>query len=91
MTTKVHRVVLLIVDHDDIGADRVDFVLENTHYPNRCIAPEVMLVETRTVEWSDAHPLNNPRKRIEAFEKLFGKLDARPVPTSLPGPGEGAT
>lgn len=69
---KVHRIVLLVVDHDDIGADEARDVIENARYPNRCIAPRVMETETREVEWSDEHPLNSLRSDRAAFKALFG-------------------
>lgn len=30
---KVHQVVLLIVDHDDVGIKDIRSILENAHYP----------------------------------------------------------
>ena len=39
---KVHRVEVLIVDFDDLGAEEIGVVLENTRYPNRCISPSVI-------------------------------------------------
>lgn len=72
MPTKVHRIVLLVVDTDDIGDNDVRAVLENTHYPNRCISPQVMKIDTREVEWSDEHPLNKRDTQRKAFNDLFG-------------------
>lgn len=71
--TKVHRAVLLIVDTDDIGESGIRDVIPNTRYPNRCIAPEVMNVETREVAWDDHHPLNSKRTQREAFDELFAQ------------------
>jgi hypothetical protein len=73
-TTKVHKVILLIVDHDDVGSvikHLVD-VIEDVRYPNRCIHPRVMQVETREVEWTDEHPLNDHAEKYRAFAELFG-------------------
>jgi hypothetical protein len=69
---KVHKVTLMIVDHDGIGTDGVKTVIENTRYPNHCISPSVMAIETQTVEWSDDHPLNNTTKQRAEFDRLFG-------------------
>jgi hypothetical protein len=68
---KVHRVTLLIVDTDNIGADDVRDVIENAHYPNRCIAPSVAAIETREVDWSDDHPLNRADTQDAEFARLF--------------------
>lgn len=43
---EVHKVVLTILDTDEIGAEEILAVIENTRYPNRCIAPEVWSIET---------------------------------------------
>ncbi len=69
--TKVHRVVLLIVDHDGIGDEQVRQVIEGARYPNHCIYPRVMQVATREVEWSDEHPLNKLSTQRDAFTELF--------------------
>lgn len=71
--TKVHRVVLLIVDDDDIGEEGIRSVIPGVRYPNRCIAPQVMSVETREVAWDDHHPLNSKRTQREAFDELFAQ------------------
>ena len=71
MKTQVHKVTLLIVDHDDCGADGVKDVLENTRYPNRCIDPTVMDVQTQEVEWSDDHPLNMLDQQTAEYRRMF--------------------
>lgn len=71
---KIHRVVLLIVDSDDIGAESVADVIENARYPNHCIGPSVMRIDTREVEWSDEHPLNQSDTSQKAFEELFKEV-----------------
>lgn len=67
---KVHRVVLMVVDDDDVGADGVKSVLENQRYPNHCINPLVASCSTISVKWSDEHPLNREGWQ-QAFEKMF--------------------
>jgi hypothetical protein len=69
--TKVYKIELLIVDHDNIGEDGVVALLENQRYPNRAIYPSVQSIETREVYWSDNHPLNNLNTADEAYRKLF--------------------
>jgi hypothetical protein len=69
--TQVHKLEILIIDHDGLGADEVQSVLEETHYPNRCIRPHVLKIQTRQVEWSDEHPLNNVNTFDAAQEELF--------------------
>jgi hypothetical protein len=68
---QVHKLVVLVVDHDDLGGVDVRDVIEETRYPNRCIYPKVMSVETRDVEWSDDHPLNKTATQDAAFDELF--------------------
>lgn len=69
--TKVHRVTLIVVDHDDLGATQVAEVLEGANYSNDCVRPSVVAVETRETEWSDDHPLNQDgADKLEIFQGL---------------------
>ena len=70
-TTRVYKVELLVVDHDSIGESGVTEALENTRYPNHCIAPQVMSVDSHAVEWEDNHPLNKRSTMRAAYELLF--------------------
>ena len=70
---KVYKVEIMVIDQDEIGEDGVKSVLEYRKYPNRCIAPEVMGIESRDIgEWSDDHPLNLLDKRKDEYNHLFG-------------------
>lgn len=56
---KAHILKVLVIDHDEMGADSVSATLELQRYPNGCISPQV--VESATIdigEWTDEHPLN---------------------------------
>ena len=81
-SVKVYKVTLLVVDHDRLGEGETRDVLEHTKYPNHCIGPVVMDVQTAEVEWSDDHPLNTG-KQAQAFAELF------PVCRACNGTGEG--
>jgi hypothetical protein len=69
---KIHKITVLVVDHDNLGATDVKTELENTNYPNDCIRPTVVEIDTREVEWFDDHPLNNSRTLHAEFRRLFG-------------------
>lgn len=71
MSVKVHKVTVLVVDHDNLGAEGIKNVLHNTHYPNHCLNPQVMDVQTTEVEWDDSHPLNRSSTQEEEFQRLF--------------------
>lgn len=72
---KIHRVVFALIDFDDIGAEGVQDVLENTRYANDCMSPSVISIETRDIgEWSDIHPLNNSATAGAELKRLFGNL-----------------
>ena len=73
---KVHRVVLLVVDHDRLGAESVREEIENARYANDCIYPRVMSMQTVIVDWHDAHPLNIDGKEGAEFRRLFGGVNA---------------
>ena len=68
---KAYKVVLLIVDHDNVGHAIKDEI-ENARYPNRCIDPHVMSIDSAEIgEWADDHPLNSVRSMAEEFKRLF--------------------
>lgn len=70
---RVHKITIMVVDHDDIGPDEASDVLENARYPNHCIYPHVMGVESRDIgEWSDSNPLNRASTMREEFARIFG-------------------
>ncbi len=69
---KVHKVVISVIDFDGIGADGVKEVIELTRYPNRCVAPKVVSVETAEIgQWQDSHPLNFSSSHAAEFARLF--------------------
>jgi hypothetical protein len=70
---KVYRVVLRIIDFDDVGEDEVKLIIEHNKYPNHCITPDVVSLETRTVDWTEDHPLNMEDECDAEFERLFNK------------------
>ena len=73
---KVHKVVLMVIDHEDLGEDAVKQAIENAHFANDCLTPEVASVETREVEWSDNHQLNLIPEWQAAFAALFEREEA---------------
>lgn len=72
MKVKVHRVVLMIVDHHELGDDGIQEEIEAVRFPNGCMRPEVMQIDTREVEWFDGCDLNKrDLSRDRAFDALF--------------------
>ena len=58
-TKRAHLLTVLVIDHDDLGADDVKATIENARYPNHCISPQCKAVQTIDIGvWSDDHPLN---------------------------------
>lgn len=69
---KVTKVELMIVDFDELGEDEIKEVIENQKYPNYCINPSVMEMQTVDIgEWDDDLPINKLDKQKEEYEKLF--------------------
>jgi hypothetical protein len=67
---KVHKVVLIIVDFDNLGADGVRDEINNMNYPNDCMSPAIMSIETKDIgEWAEDHPINKDIK--SEASKLF--------------------
>jgi hypothetical protein len=68
---KAYKVELLIVDHDDVG-DEIPNIIENQKYPNYCISPNVMSVQSVDIgEWFDGHPLNKRDKQGAYYRQAF--------------------
>jgi hypothetical protein len=70
--TKVHLLQVLVIDHDHLGVDEVERVLEDARYPNRCIAPSVIKSQSAEIgDWDDENPLNYSDKQVAEIDKLF--------------------
>jgi hypothetical protein len=68
MKAKVYKIVLSIVDLDNMPEEDVRYFLENVKY----LDPSVISLETRDIEeWDDNHPLNQKETFKEEFERLF--------------------
>ena len=71
---KVYKVELMIIDFDRCGPEEIQTVIENAHYPNRCINPQIKsIVEKDIGEWSDDNPLNNRNTCDAEYKRLFGE------------------
>ncbi len=69
---KVHRLEIMVVDFDELGANEVVAELEGTRFANDCIHPRVKSIETRDIgEWHDDHPLNSGATSKAEFKRLF--------------------
>jgi len=70
--TKAHLLQVLIIDHDALGVDEVERVLEDANYPNDCIAPSV--IKSQSVEigdWDDNNLLNYSDTQAAEVDRLF--------------------
>ena len=72
MKTKVYKIVLCTVDHDNVGAKGMKQLIENVLLPNHIDAGTVVSIEERDIEWTDEHPLNSCRTHDAEFARLFG-------------------
>jgi hypothetical protein len=69
---KVHYLHIIVIDHDALGADEVERVLEDANYPNDCIAPNVIKSQTAEVgDWDDDNPLNHSDTQAAEVARLF--------------------
>ena len=69
---KAYKVEILIIDHDELGAEGIKQVIEETSYPNYCISPDVKdIVSVEIGEWDDEHPLNKRETSDEEYNRLF--------------------
>lgn len=69
---QVHKIVLMVIDLEGLGQKGVIEEIENVKYPNYCISPKVMCVDTRDCgEWHDDHPLNKKHTYDAEIKRLF--------------------
>ena len=69
---KAHLLQVLIIDHDHLGVDEVERVLEDANYPNRCIAPSVVKSQSAEIgDWDDDNPLNHNDTQTAEVDRLF--------------------
>ncbi len=73
---KVYKLEIMVLDFDDIGAEGIKSMIEDSKYPNRCIHPVVKEMESRELgEWRDDHPLNNTATADEEYRRMFRSSD----------------
>ncbi len=68
---KVHKLTVLVVNHDDLDDEALKDNLESANFANDCMLPSVMGIETQEVEWYDDHPLNNTKTADYVFANMF--------------------
>jgi len=86
----VHKVTLLVVDLDRLGAEAVRSEIESVSYPNDCISPHVIDLKTADCgEWGDDHPLNQSATRDAEIRRLF-PTDSAPQTATAYVPTGGA-
>lgn len=69
---KVHKLEIMVVDFDEVGADEVASMIVNARYPNHAIAPLCMDLKTVDVgEWHDENLLNNKRTATDEYKRIF--------------------
>jgi hypothetical protein len=75
--TNVYKIELCVIDHDDIGAESIKELLENTRYAT----PSVVTIEEKDIgEWYDEHPLNYSNTQKQELARLFDKW--QPIETA---------
>ena len=83
---KIHKLEILILDFDEVGAEGITRIVEDHEYPNHCFSPSVMRIETVDIgEWSDDHPLNGRATQEAEYARLFRRLPlSEGVSTEIP-------
>lgn len=66
--------VLMFVDHDEVGPEGAKQLIEEARLPNHISPGSVMSVDERDIgEWRDDHPLNHRGKQAAEFARLFAE------------------
>lgn len=67
---RAYKLTVLVVDHDSVGEEIAEMI-EDARYPNHCISPSVIDIQSVDIgEWDDSHPLNYTDKQRECVESL---------------------
>jgi hypothetical protein len=65
---KAYLLQVLIIDHDHLGVDEVERILEDANYPNDCIRP--IVIKSQSAEIGD-YPLNHSDTQAAEVDRLF--------------------
>jgi hypothetical protein len=65
--TKVYKIELLVIDHEDLGEESIKDEVERSKY--LCSSVQNMICVD--VDWSDDHPLNKAVTSTKAYQDLF--------------------
>lgn len=69
---QAHKLEVLVIDFDQIGAEGVKDAICTARYRNHCISPSVEAIQTVEIgPWSDDHPLNNSKTCEAEYKRLF--------------------
>ena len=84
---KVHYLQVLVIDHDHLGVNEVERILEDANYPNDCIAPSVIKSQSAEIgNWDDDNPLNHSDTQAAEVDRLFSAwqpIETAPQNTSI--------
>lgn len=71
---KAYLLQVLVIDHDHLGVDEVERILEDANYPLDCIAPRVIKSQSAEIgDWDDDNPLNHSDTQAAEVDRLFGQ------------------
>lgn len=71
---KAYKIEILIIDHDQCGADEIEGLIGNVNYPNDCISPKVLSIREADIgKWHDDHPLNKKDTQEKALKEYFNQ------------------
>ena len=69
---KVYKVTVIVVDSGEVSASDIRDIIENMRYPNHCMRPRVVDVDTVELgEWDDSLPINKSALFASEVERLF--------------------
>ena len=69
---KAFKFTLLFLDHDEVGIEEAQSLIENARLPNHISAGTIVAAEEADIgEWEDDHPLNRLDTLRAEFDRLF--------------------
>jgi hypothetical protein len=70
MKVKAYKVELLVLDlENSFNEQEIEYSLQNVKY----LYPVVKSIQSREIDWDDAHPINHKDTHERAYKNLFGE------------------
>lgn len=72
---RAYKLEILVIDYDEVDqgtGEEIKELIENQKFPNYCINPRVMAIQSADIgPWTDDHPLNKRDTSESEYRRIF--------------------